>query len=165
VTGKIQPTGSGPRTCSIADALEILGDRWSLLVVRECSYGVHRYNEIQRNTGAATDILASRLKRLEAAGILRREPYSQHPVRYEYFLTAAGAELFPILLALREWGERQLHADTAPANPVWHSCGAELHVEPACQACRRTVTPDDLRYPSPSPSAGSSLQDVRNKVE
>lgn len=129
--------------CSIADALEILGDRWSLLVVRECGYGVHRFTGIQRNTGAATDILASRLKRLEAAGILRREPYSLHPVRHEYFLTRAGEELFPILLALSEWGERQLHPETAP---VWHNCGAELHVEPVCQACRATVTPDDLRY-------------------
>jgi DNA-binding HxlR family transcriptional regulator len=149
VTGKIQPTPgtqSGPRACSIADALEILGDRWSLLVVRECGYGVHRFNDIQRNTGASTDILASRLKRLEAAGILRREPYSLHPVRHGYFLTESGTELFPVLLALREWGERQLHPDTAPLNPVWHSCGAELHVETVCQACREVVAPGDLRY-------------------
>ncbi len=131
--------------CSIADALEILGDRWSLLVVRECSYGVHRFTEIQRNTGAATDILTSRLKRLEAVGILRREQYSERPVRHEYFLTAAGEELFPILLSLREWGERQLHPGEAPANPVWHKCGVELHVETVCQACREVVVPGDLR--------------------
>ena len=139
-------TQGGPRACSIADALEILGDRWSLLVVRECSYGVHRFNDIQRNTGAATDILTSRLKRLEAAGILRREPYSSRPVRHEYFLTKPGEELFPVLLALREWGQRQLHPDTAPVNPVWHSCGAELHVQTVCEACREVVTPTDLRY-------------------
>jgi DNA-binding HxlR family transcriptional regulator len=132
--------------CSIADALEILGDRWSLLVVRECSYGVHRFNEIQRKTGAATDILTSRLKRLEAVGILRREPYSERPIRYEYFLTPAGEELFPILLALREWGERRLHPDAAPVNPVWHKCGAELHVETVCEACHEVVLPTDLRY-------------------
>jgi DNA-binding HxlR family transcriptional regulator len=73
VTWKSQPTAGAegrPRICSIADALEILGDRWSLLVVRECSYGVHRFTDIQRNTGAATDILTSRLKRLEAVGML-----------------------------------------------------------------------------------------------
>jgi DNA-binding HxlR family transcriptional regulator len=135
----------GPRVCSIADALEILGDRWSLLVVRECGYGVHRFNDIQRNTGAATDILTTRLKRLEAAGILRRERYSERPARYEYSLTESGRQLFPILLALREWGERQLHPDTAPANPVWHDCGAELHVETVCEACRKVVAPQDLR--------------------
>jgi DNA-binding HxlR family transcriptional regulator len=114
--------------------------------VRECSYGVHRFNDIQRSTGAATDILTSRLKRLEPAGILRREPYSSRPVRHEYFLTRAGEELFPILLALREWGQRQLHLDTAPVNHVWHNCGAELHVETVCEACREVVTPADLRY-------------------
>jgi DNA-binding HxlR family transcriptional regulator len=149
VTLEIQPSASqasGPRECSIADALQILGDRWSLLVVRECSYGVHRFSDIRRNTGAATDILASRLKRLAAVGILRREPYSSRPDRYEYFLTASGLELFPILLALREWGEHQLHPGEAPLNPVWHKCGAELHTETVCQACRDVVIPRDLRY-------------------
>ncbi len=149
VTLEIQPaasTAGGPRACSIADALEILGDRWSLLIARECSYGVRRFSDIQRNTGAASDILASRLRRLEAAGILRRERYSSRPVRHEYFLTGRGRELFPILLALREWGERQLHPGTAPLNPVWHNCGAELHVETVCQACRDVVRPQDLRY-------------------
>ena len=149
MTPEIQPTAGPadePRVCSIADALEILGDRWSLLIVRECSYGVHRFNDLHRNTGAATDIIANRLKRLEAAQIIRREPYSSRPLRYEYFLTAAGTELFPILLALREWGENQLHPGTAPQNPVWHHCGAELHVEPMCHSCHEVVKPEDLRY-------------------
>lgn len=139
-------SADAPRACSIADALGILGDRWSLLIVRECSYGVHRFNDIRRNTGAATDILTGRLKRLIEAGIVRREPYSSRPPRYEYFLTATGMELFPILLALREWGERQLHPGMSPQNPVWHSCGAELHVEPVCQSCHEVVEREDLRY-------------------
>lgn len=148
MTLDIQPTGAAgqPRACSIADALEILGDRWSLLVVRECGYGVHRFNDIRRNTGTATDILTRRLKRLEAVGVVRREPYSTRPLRHEYFLTEPGRELFPILLALREWGERQLHPDTVPQNPVWHDCGAELHVEPVCHACHKVIKPTDLRY-------------------
>ena len=128
--------------------MEILGDRWSLLIVRECGYGVHRFNDIQRNTGAARDILASRLRRLEAVGLLRREPYNSRPLRHEYFLTDAGEELFPILLALREWGERQLHAGAPAVNPAWHKCGAELHVESVCKACREVVRPEDLRYSS-----------------
>jgi DNA-binding HxlR family transcriptional regulator len=137
----------GARVCSIADALDILGDRWSLLVVRECSYGVHRFNDIQRHTGAARDILAGRLKRLEAVGVLRRELYSARPPRYEYFLTESGEELFGILLAFREWGERRLHHGAAEApTRVVHTCGAELHVETVCAACRERVTADDLRY-------------------
>jgi HxlR-like helix-turn-helix protein len=95
---------------------------------------------------AADHILASRLKRLEAAALLRRERYSSRPVRYEYFLTGAGQELLPILLSLREWGERQQHPDADPLNPVWHDCGAELHVETVCRACREVVRPQELRY-------------------
>jgi DNA-binding HxlR family transcriptional regulator len=149
VTLESQPSenpDSGLWASSIAEALKILGDRWSLLVVRECSYGVHRFSDIQRNTGAATDILSSRLKRLEAVGILRREPYSSRPVRYEYFLTASGLELFPILLALHEWGRRQLHPGEAPLNPAWHKCGAELRTETVCHACRDVVIAQDLRF-------------------
>jgi DNA-binding HxlR family transcriptional regulator len=136
----------GPRECSIADALEILGDRWTLLVVRECQYGSHRFNAIQQNTGAPRDILASRLKRLEAAGILRREPYSMRPPRHEYLLTESGRELLPVLLALREWGERRLHPGEPPVNPVRHSCGADLHVQPVCESCGAHVLAEDLRY-------------------
>lgn len=136
----------GPRQCSIADALEILGDRWSLLIVRECAYGTRRFNDIQRHTGAPRNILASRLKRMQAAGILHRELYSEHPRRYEYSLTNSGKELFPILLALRQWGEQQLHAGEPPVNPVWHECGAELDVETVCQHCRKVVRAEDLHY-------------------
>ena len=132
MTWEIQPTPkpvNGPRVCSIADALEILGDRWSLLIVRECSYGVHRFTDIHRNTGAASDILTSRLKRLEEVCILHRKRYSWRPERYGYFLTETGEELFPILLALREWGERQLH----PGDGSGESCLAQLRSRTPCR--------------------------------
>lgn len=152
VSFKSLPTlvSEGARECAIADALALLGDRWSLLIARECSYGIQRFNDIQRNTGAPRNILAGRLKRLESAGVLRRELYSEHPQRYEYFLTDSGQELFPILLALREWGERRLHPGETPVNPVWHDGGAELHVESVCTHCHKVVRPDDLRYPEPA---------------
>jgi DNA-binding HxlR family transcriptional regulator len=148
VSSKSQPTPviDAPRQCSIADALEILGDRWSLLIVRECGYGNRRFNEIQRHTGAPRNILTSRLKRMRDAGILRRELYSEHPQRYEYSLTHSGEELFPILLAFREWGEQQLHAGQPAVNPVWHKCGAELAVETVCSHCHEVVRPEDLHY-------------------
>jgi DNA-binding HxlR family transcriptional regulator len=148
VSSKSQPTTGteGPRACSIADALDILGDRWSLLIVRECGYGNSRFNEIQRHTGAPRNILASRLKRMQDAGILRRALYSEHPQRYEYSLTESGEELFPVLLAFREWGERQLHAGKAPTNPVWHKCGAELEAQTVCGHCREVVRAEDLHY-------------------
>jgi DNA-binding HxlR family transcriptional regulator len=96
----------GVRPCFIADALELVGDRWSLLVLRELAFGVRRFNDIQRHTGAPRDRLADRLRRLTEAGVISRRPYSEHPPRYEYVLTPAGEALMPVLTALRQWGQQ-----------------------------------------------------------
>jgi DNA-binding HxlR family transcriptional regulator len=102
-----------PRVCSIADALELVGERWSLLVLRELGFGVHRFKDIQVNTGAPRETLALRLRTLEQAGVIERRRYCDHPPRHEYVLTAAGRDLTAVLTALREWGERH-------ATPVRH---------------------------------------------
>ena len=132
-----------PRSCSIATALGVLGEKWSLLVVRELSLGVHRFDEIQRNTGAPRDILASRLRRLEETGVLERRIYQERPLRHSYHLTACGQELRPILLSLGEWGERW----TPQVNGYeWvHECGEVLEVEHTCKACDGAVTGFDVR--------------------
>jgi len=132
-----------PRVCSIAAALTVLGEKWSLLVVRELSLGVHRFDQIQRNTGAPRDILANRLRRLEDAGVLERRPYQEHPVRHDYRLTESGNELRPILLSLSQWGERW----TDQVNRVdWvHTCGEIVDVTHTCKACGEQVTGLDLR--------------------
>ena len=112
---KSEPPNLGrPRVCSIADALEVVGERWSLLVLREISFGVRRFTDIQVNTGAPRETLALRLRKLEEAGVIERRQYSDHPPRDEYLLTPAGRELTPVLTALREWGER--HVTPALAN-------------------------------------------------
>src|ERR1700761_2895834 len=98
------PTVAG-RPCSIAAALEIVGDRWSLLVVREVHFGNHRFSEIARHTGAPRDRLAARLKALVAAGVLEQRPYQDSPPRLGYYLTAAGRDLVPVLQALLQWGD------------------------------------------------------------
>lgn len=95
-----------PRPCGIADALALVGDRWSLLVLRELGYGAHRFSEIRRGTGAPREILTARLRKLEAEGLITRRRYTERPPRDEYVLTAAGRALEPVLVALREWGER-----------------------------------------------------------
>jgi DNA-binding HxlR family transcriptional regulator len=106
VSPKSKPTpASSPRVCGIADALDIVGDRWALLVLRELGFGVHRFNEILANTGAPRDSLATRLRELEEAGLITRRRYSEHPPRHEYFLTDAGSALGPTLVELRIWGE------------------------------------------------------------
>ena len=94
------------RPCSIAAALEVVGERWALLVVREVSLGNHRFSEIARGTGAPRDRLSARLTALVAAGILERRPYSTTPPRSGYHLTAAGRDLLPVLQGLLQWGDR-----------------------------------------------------------
>src|SRR5438094_616550 len=132
-----------PRPCSIAAALSFLGEKWALLVIRELALGVHRFDQIQRNTGAPRDILTARLRRLEAEGVLEKRPYQERPQRFEYRLTVAGDELRPILLSLAEWGDKW----ASPSRiTVWeHSCGAELEIVHTCSACGGEVEGRDVR--------------------
>lgn len=106
------------RPCPAAAALELVGDRWSLLVIREVNFGAHRFTRIQEGTGAPRDRLAARLKTLVDAGILRRERYCAAPERYEYHLTEAGQDLVPVLRAIRAWGERWACAPGSGTAPV-----------------------------------------------
>jgi len=132
-----------PRACTIAASLAVIGEKWSLLVIRELSLGVHRFDAIQRNTGAPRDILASRLRRLEAEGVVEKQLYELHPPRYEYRLTQAGDELRPILLSLARWGDRWTDEHT---HASWlHECGAELELRHTCAACGGEVTGLDLQ--------------------
>jgi DNA-binding HxlR family transcriptional regulator len=102
-----------PRVCSIADALDVVGERYSLLILREIAFGVHRFSEIRHNTGAPRETLAIRLRKLEDAGVITRRRYSEHPPRDEYVLTDAGVALVPVLGKLREWGEEFASAPPA----------------------------------------------------
>src|SRR3954463_8870509 len=96
------------RPCPIAASLELVGERWSLLVIREVSLGNHRFSEIARGTGAPRDRLSARLTALVAAGVLERRPYSTTPPRSGYHLTAAGRDLLPALQGLMQWGNKWL---------------------------------------------------------
>jgi DNA-binding HxlR family transcriptional regulator len=105
--------GDGPARrrsrCPVSSALELLGDKWTLLLVRDLMLGKGTYSEFQQSPeGIPTNILADRLKRLQAAGIIDREPYQQKPVRYRYRLTARGRDLSPVIHALIDWSERHL---------------------------------------------------------
>lgn len=102
------------RPCPIAAALELVGERWALLVVREIALGAGRFGEIVAGTGAPRDRIAARLKALEAAGIVSRTPYQDAPVRYSYRLTESGEGLVPVLEALQKWGERHAVASDDP---------------------------------------------------
>src|ERR687885_1434461 len=103
-----------PETCSIARAMEILGERWTFLILREAFYGVRRFSDIQRNLGIARNILSARLQTLVRAGILERRRYQEEPERFEYRLTAAGRDLYPAIITIMRWGDEHLNGATPP---------------------------------------------------
>jgi DNA-binding HxlR family transcriptional regulator len=106
VTSEVEPTAPRtlPRDCPITQALGVVGERWSLLVLRELRLGFHRFSDIRRNLGAPPEILTARLRHLEAEGVITRRRYSEHPPRDEYLLTPKGEALSPVLDALYDWG-------------------------------------------------------------
>ena len=137
--------GTAPRTCSIARTLEVVGEKWALLSLREVFLGNGRFDEMARRTGAPRDTLAARLRTLVGAGILERTQYSDHPSRYEYRLTRAGRELYPVLLTLMRWGDRHLAGGGAPPLVLEHSCGHPLVADVVCEACGQHVEARDTR--------------------
>ncbi|CAL9379853.1 winged helix-turn-helix transcriptional regulator [Streptomyces sp. enrichment culture] len=133
-----------PRPCSIADTLALVGEKYSLLVLREVCLGNGRFDQLVRNIGAPRDILATRLRRLVDAGILTKELYSERPQRFEYRPTRAGLELEPVLLTLMAWGDRHLRADGDRPMVLEHSCGEALAPVVTCRACGDEVCHEDL---------------------
>lgn len=134
-----------PRTCSVARTLSLVGEKWSLLVLREMFLDVHRFDEIVRFTGAPRDVLSARLKTLVDVGVLEKVQYREHPPRHEYFLTDVGRELLPVLLALMAWGDRHLAGQEGPPLKLLHNCGETFRAELVCASCHQPVLPDDLR--------------------
>jgi DNA-binding HxlR family transcriptional regulator len=124
------------RRCSIAGALDVVGDRWALLVVREVSLGSHRFSEILRGTGAPREQLTARLNALVDAGVLERKQYSASPPRSDYHLTRAGRDLMPVLQGLMQWGDRYL-ADEPPVE--LHHTGHRISASWVCDVCGEKV--------------------------
>lgn len=133
-----------PRPCSIADALALVGEKYSLLVLREVCLGNGRFDQLVRNIGAPRDVLATRLRRLVDAGILTKRAYSERPQRFEYRPTPAGLELEPVLMTLMAWGDRHLRADGDRPMVIEHTCGNELVAVVTCRACGGAVHHQDL---------------------
>ncbi|HWE92266.1 MAG TPA: helix-turn-helix domain-containing protein [Pseudonocardiaceae bacterium] len=132
-----------PRDCSIANALSVIGERWSLLALREIFFGVRRFDQIARNTGASRDILAARLRKLVDAGLLEKRQYEEHPPRHEYVLTESGRALHTVLITLMDWGDRYVTEGEPPT--VWgHDCGAVLHPATVCAHCGKPIRTSDM---------------------
>jgi DNA-binding HxlR family transcriptional regulator len=139
-----------PRPCSIARTLDIVGEKWALLAVREVFLGNRRFDEMVRRIGAPRDTLAARLRTLVGAGILERRPYSEHPARFEYHLTAAGRDLYPVIVTLMHWGDQYLAGEAGPPLVLEHHCGHQVTAQLVCQACGEPLNPRDTRPVSAS---------------
>ena len=129
------------RACPIAASLELIGERWSLLIIRELALGNRRFSGIVEQTGAPRDRVAARLKALEHAGMVRRAAYQSAPPRFDYHLTAAGKDLLPILRALMAWGDRWV-VDEPPVTLLHHD--HELVSETVCATCQEPVRNRDV---------------------
>lgn len=145
-------TGARPR-CSVARTLAVVGERWTMLVLREAFYGVRRFDDFQRHLGVARNVLTARLATLVDHGLLVRTPYHEpgRRRRDEYRLTPAGQELLPAIIALMQWGDAHLADAAGPPVTVAHrGCGAPVHAELVCAAGHGALTARDTA-PGPGP--------------
>jgi DNA-binding HxlR family transcriptional regulator len=141
--------------CSVARTVQVVGDRWTLLVLREAFQGVRRFDEVRVRTGIPRQVLSDRLRRLVDQGVLRREPYREagRRVRQQYRLTRKGMDLYAVLVALMAWGDAYAADPAGPALELTHDgCGNGVHLDLCCDAGHRGLSARDVR-PEPGPSA------------
>jgi DNA-binding HxlR family transcriptional regulator len=135
------------QSCAIAATLEVIGDPWTLLVIRDAFNGVRRFEQWQERLGVARNVLAARLKTLVRHGVLEPQAYSERPPRHEYVLTRKGKDLYAVLLTMHGWGAKHLYGEAGAAAGVsfiHKGCGKELDPTLACGCCGAIVKPRDL---------------------
>lgn len=136
----MQRTDFTAMPCSIARTLAVIGEAWTPLILRDITFGLTRFDELQRDLGVATNVLTDRLNTLVAGGLVSREPYQTRPLRHRYQLTEAGADLLPVLLALLRWGDQWAgDGHGAPVTIVHRECGQATEALLVCAACKRPL--------------------------
>lgn len=137
----------GDTVCPIARTLAVIGDRWTVLILRELFLGTKRFDAFQMQTGMSPHLLSTRLKRLERDALVARRRYSERPPRNEYRLTQKGLDLYPLMLSLKAWGERWggFTSHTEPAIKIVHRrCGHDVGLELRCPSCGEAFGPHDV---------------------
>ena len=135
----------GEQDCSIARALSVVGDRWTMLILREAFARTRRFEDFQARTEAPRPVLAERLKTLVEHGVLERRRYSEHPDRYEYRLSPKGLDLYPVVVSLLRWGDRWMTGrHQEPVKLRHRDCGAIMHPELACPSCGEWIEARDV---------------------
>lgn len=141
----------GDSYCSIARALSVVGDRWTLLILREAFADARRFDDFRQRLGIARNVLSTRLRGLVADGVLERVPSRESPRRMEYRLTEKGRDLYPVLVSLLRWGDRWLAGDEGPPLLLMHrSCGCEANPSLRCDACGDELRSQDMRARLPA---------------
>jgi DNA-binding HxlR family transcriptional regulator len=143
--------------CSIAKSLEVIGERWSLLIVRDVLNGNRRFGEIQESLGIARNVLSARLGHLVEEDILERRAYQESPPRHEYFLTEKGLDLWPALIALMGWGDRWSSGAAGPPRVILHKrCDGQVSDRGVCERCGEVLHARDA-YQAPGPGWDAAL--------
>ncbi|WP_345429965.1 helix-turn-helix domain-containing protein [Actinoallomurus vinaceus] len=152
--------------CSVARTMDLLGDWWTPLVLREAFYGIRRFDEFQRELGIARNTLSERLRRLVGAGLLEKRVYETLPMRHEYLLTESGREFYDVILVMTRWGDRWLAEASGPPVLTRHeTCAHDFHAEVVCSHCKEPVTWQDVT-PRPGPGYPAKLlsrPDIRQR--
>lgn len=141
------------RSCSVGRTVDIIGDGWSFMILRESYFGIRRFKDFQAILGLSRGTLTTRLQTLTERGLLRRTQYSKRPPRYEYRLTRMGFDLYPVMLTMLRFGDRWLAEPEGPPLQLIHNCGAECQPIVACSHCQTEINPRRVRY-RPGPGAG-----------
>jgi DNA-binding HxlR family transcriptional regulator len=131
--------------CSVAQCLEVVGEWWSMLVIRDAFHGVRRFDDFQSRLGIARNVLAQRLTKLVDAGVLAKEPYQDNPPRYDYVLTDKGRDLWPVLTAMRQWGDQHAAPNGPPVRVVHRACGKASDFALVCTSCGEPVSSKDVK--------------------
>lgn len=143
--------------CSIARSLSVVGDRWTMLILRSAFLRTRRFDEFQQQIGLTSHLLANRLNKLVKMGVMEKKPYQQRPVRYEYRLTEQGRDLYPVLQSLVAWGDKWLDGGKgAPVEYVHQRCGHKYRPMMVCSECKEPLDPREV-----TPRVGPGLRGLK----
>jgi DNA-binding HxlR family transcriptional regulator len=134
------------QVCSIARSLELIGERWTILIIRDAFLGIRRFDDFQKSLGIARNVLQQRLARLTENGILEKVRYQERPERFEYRLTEKGMDLWPVVVTLLAWGDKHLVDESGPPTIIEHrDCGGRVNDRRICEACGALLGPRDVK--------------------
>jgi DNA-binding HxlR family transcriptional regulator len=142
------------QNCSVAKTLELVGERWTVLILREVYFGHRRFDEMADTLGIARNVLTARLQRLVDEGVLDKVAYQERPARYEYRLTEKGLDLWPVLVTLMHFGDRYYAPGGPPVVLTHRDCGGAVDAHRICERCGARLTARDVRaYAGPGATA------------